>query len=141
MRRLRDRDIPAEVTRQRIVDVALAHQLVSKHTSLVAVEDEIARPSEAVVASAGVPTNLPAGMDPAFAGRGVPGQASLQHTAPAAPPKVLRLKTSAAGTGQRVALPGTATDADLRLATGLLLLVIAGAGFIASRRLGGRVLA
>lgn len=137
----RDRDIPAEVTRQRIVDVALAHQLVSKHTSLVAVEDEIARPSEAVVASAGVPTNLPAGMDPAFAGRGVPGQASLQHTAPAAPPKVLRLKTSAAGTGQRVALPGTATDADLRLATGLLLLVIAGAGFIASRRLGGRVLA
>ncbi|MEE8295748.1 MAG: hypothetical protein V3R64_08550, partial [Sphingomonadales bacterium] len=47
---------------QAIVDVALAHQMVSKFTSLVAIDKEISRRGEALQ-SIPIPTNLPKGMD------------------------------------------------------------------------------
>ncbi|MEE8295729.1 MAG: marine proteobacterial sortase target protein, partial [Sphingomonadales bacterium] len=48
--------------KQAIVEVALAHQMVSKYTSLVAIDKEIARRGVALQ-STPIPTNLPKGMD------------------------------------------------------------------------------
>ncbi len=47
--------------RSRVVDVALAHHLVSKYTSLVAVDVTPTRPVDEKLKKAAVPTNLPAG--------------------------------------------------------------------------------
>jgi Ca-activated chloride channel family protein len=49
--------------RQAILDVSLAHHLVSKYTSLVAVDHEPIRPTDKAVASHMMKTNLPAGQD------------------------------------------------------------------------------
>lgn len=51
-----ENDIRAEV-----VDIALAHHLVSKYTSLVAVDKTPARPADAALNSGAMPTNLPDG--------------------------------------------------------------------------------
>lgn len=49
--------------RQAVLDVALAHHLVSKYTSLVAVDHEPIRPTDKAVATHMMKTNLPAGQD------------------------------------------------------------------------------
>ncbi len=53
---------PAQV-RTDVIAVALEHHLVSKHTSLVAIDVTPTRPQDEALASRAVPTNLPAGMD------------------------------------------------------------------------------
>jgi len=74
--------IGAPEVRDAIIKVALAHQLVSKYTSLVAVDDEIARQGDGLK-STPIPTNLPKGMDPNMvAGKQIPAA----NTTPAAPP-------------------------------------------------------
>ncbi len=50
-----------EAVRSKVVDVALAHHLVSKYTSLVAVDVTPTRPVDEKLKKAAVPTNLPAG--------------------------------------------------------------------------------
>jgi Ca-activated chloride channel family protein len=52
---------PADVVRAEVVDVALRHHLVSKHTSLVAVDRTPTRPADATRRSLKLPVNLPAG--------------------------------------------------------------------------------
>jgi Ca-activated chloride channel family protein len=47
--------------RRAVVEVALAHRLVSKYTSLVAVDRTPARPADEALASTAMATNLPAG--------------------------------------------------------------------------------
>jgi len=47
--------------RAEILKLALAHHLVTKYTSLVAVEQTPARPADAELVSAAIPTNLPEG--------------------------------------------------------------------------------
>jgi Ca-activated chloride channel family protein len=49
--------------RQSILDVALAHHLVSPYTSLVAVDTEPIRPSHASLTTHAMKTNLPEGQD------------------------------------------------------------------------------
>ena len=49
--------------REAVVDVALAHHLVSKYTSLVAVDKTPVRPVDADLKSGAVPTNLPEGWE------------------------------------------------------------------------------
>ncbi|HUF78376.1 MAG TPA: hypothetical protein VMR44_05620, partial [Thermoanaerobaculia bacterium] len=53
---------PEEV-RQEVVEVALRHHLVSRYTSLVAVDVTPARPADAPVLARRLPVNLPAGWD------------------------------------------------------------------------------
>lgn len=55
-------DMPNEEAKARIVAVALEHGLVSKHTSLVAIDAAPARPRNMPLASGDVPVNLPDGM-------------------------------------------------------------------------------
>ena len=49
--------------RQAVLDVALAHHLVSKYTSLVAVDVEPIRPTDKSLLSHAMKTNLPEGQD------------------------------------------------------------------------------
>lgn len=63
---LMDRHSPegAEASiRQSVLDVALAHHLVSPYTSLVAVDTEPIRPSHASLTAHAMKTNLPEGQD------------------------------------------------------------------------------
>ncbi len=57
----RVRGIPEDEIRSQVLEVALAHHLVSKYTSLVAVDVTPSRPEDAALKSGAVPTNLPAG--------------------------------------------------------------------------------
>ena len=50
-------------TRQSVLDVALAHHLVSKYTSLVAVDVEPVRPTDQSLVTHAMKTNLPEGQD------------------------------------------------------------------------------
>ena len=58
---LQARGLPEDEVRPQVVEIALAHHLVSKYTSLVAVDITPTRPSDDKVRTAAVPTNLPAG--------------------------------------------------------------------------------
>lgn len=58
------RGVSEERIRDQVLDVALDHQLVSKYTSLVAVDVTPTRPAGKNLKTAVVPTNLPAGWRP-----------------------------------------------------------------------------
>ena len=57
----RARGVPEEEVRPQVVELALAHHLVSKYTSLVAVDVTPTRPIDEKMRTGAVPTNLPAG--------------------------------------------------------------------------------
>jgi len=82
-----------EEVRKEVIQVALQHHLVSKYTSLVAVDRTPARSMEALLKKKAVPNNLPAG------------------------------STMGSNAGQtRVMYARTATDGQIKLMTGFLLL-------------------
>ena len=134
-----------DATRSEIVRIALAHQLVSRFTSLVAVDKGVVRPENQRLASASVPTLLPHGMDPSFAPGGLPsardGLGAAASPAPTPPAgKVLRLREAHAETVRTVTLPAGATAAELKVVVGIALMLIAGLGFAIARRLAPRPL-
>ena len=51
----------AEETRARVIELALTHHLVTKYTSLIAIDRTPARPADADLKTAAMPTNLPEG--------------------------------------------------------------------------------
>ena len=129
-----------------ILALAIEHHLVSRLTSLVAVDQEISREQGQPLTRADIPLNLPAGwdFDKVFGSRLL--QPPRQIRADRAPglgqdarvqghitPTATRLaaangpRPTPAGTTQGVApsvrLPATATDAELRLLAGLALLL------------------
>jgi Ca-activated chloride channel family protein len=127
----------AEEADKRILALALEHHLVSRLTSLVAVDATPSRPEGARLTRAELPLNLPAGWDfdkvfgterkggdtPApqpLERRADAGNllASAKRAAAAAPVNPLTVSAQPAG----VVLPKTATDAELKLMAGLLLL-------------------
>jgi len=57
----RARGVPEDEVRPQVVELALAHHLVSKYTSLVAVDVTPTRPIDETMRTGAVPTNLPAG--------------------------------------------------------------------------------
>jgi Ca-activated chloride channel family protein len=126
-----------EETDKRVLALALDHHLVSRLTSLVAVDTTPSRPDGAHLVRTELPLNLPAGWDfdkvfgerpSAPAPRRDDHAEALPHVqlavekvraAPPAPP-VVSLKTYQPG----VALPKTATDAELRMMLGAMLLIL-----------------
>jgi Ca-activated chloride channel family protein len=92
----------SEETKGRIIEIALAHQLVTKYTSLVAVDHAPARPAGSDLNTAAMPTNLPEGWnyDAVFGAQ----------------------QADAAIVGR---LPQGATDSELKILTGLILLLLA----------------
>lgn len=108
----------------RVLKLALEHGLVTALTSLVAVDRTPSRPAHLPLTREDLPMNLPAGWD--F--DAIFGAAARDGAIPA-PPQVL----DAAG---NVLLPGTATDAELRMLAGALLLLMSLALAAAQRRRG-----
>jgi Ca-activated chloride channel family protein len=141
------RTITPEEADQRILTLALDHHLVTRLTSLVAVDRTPSRPDGARLSRAEIPLNLPAGwdFDKVFGtGRGTPTDRAAapverradlteveqkQRLAYAAvtqsrvlPPATLR--APGANLAQPGAtLPRTATDAEIRMILGLMLIV------------------
>jgi Ca-activated chloride channel family protein len=149
---------PAEADK-RILALALEHHLVSRLTSLVAVDSEISRKPGQRLTRADVPLNLPAGwdFDKVFGERAMPSdrlpketraEGRMQPTAAGGEAaraqdravlagrtmKLAAARPIAQPTGQGVVLPKTATDAELKLLAGLGLLLAALALFAAGRR-------
>jgi len=123
---------------QRILALALQHHLVSRLTSLVAVDATPSRPEGARLTRAELPLNLPAGwdFDKVFGierkGGDTPASQPLERRADAGNLPVKRATAMAAAKALAVAaaqpagvvLPKTATDAELKLMAGLLLLAL-----------------
>jgi Ca-activated chloride channel family protein len=81
-----------------ITAVALEHQLVSRYTSLVAVDDEVARPDGEELVESDIATNLPKDMDPSFVLGGLQTQeAALQRSRQASSSKMARPAQGFAG--------------------------------------------
>ena len=130
--------VARDTVRKAIVELGLTHHLVTKHTSLVAVEHVASRPQNEQLDSSAVPTNLPKGWvyDGVFGsrGEGKVEQAKLkeQEKEIAANPGVRTAEKITVATTKRYTtaqgpgvLPRTATPAALLLLIGLLLLVTA----------------
>lgn len=128
------REIAPEAADKAILALALDHQIVTRLTSLVAVDKTPSRPEGAPLKLSELPINLPAGWDfeKVFGERPqVPAQLRERHadmrTSPAA-----RHPTPAAPDAIR--LPKTATSAELKMLAGLILIVLALVLFVFNRR-------
>ena len=120
----------AEDADKAIIDLALGHQLVTRLTSLVAVDKTPSRPAGAPLQVSELPLNLPAGwefakvfgdrspMVPPHERRADAGDARVQL---AMTKRALPVDTSAPAA---VVLPKTATDAELRMIAGAVLVML-----------------
>lgn len=114
----RKRKVTQEEVKKAVVQVALAHQLVTTHTSLVAVDREVARPLGMQLISHQLETNLPAGWSlPTIKEEGIfpTWLVQLKGTMPEQVMPVVHVPTLVA-----LALPQTATAAQLHLLIGFM---------------------
>jgi len=134
------RQLSGDDADKRILSLALDHHLVSRRTSLVAVDETPSRPAGARLARAELPLDLPAGweFDKVFGGerrsfdRASPKQDERRAggngapVPPATVPETTVPATYAAANlnPNGVVLPKTATDAELKFMAGLLMLVL-----------------
>ena len=129
------RQAAPEETDKRILALGLEHQLVTRLTSLVAVDKTPSRPEGAPLKLNELPINLPAGWDfeKVFGERPqqVPAQLRERH-ADARNQPAARRPTPAAPDAIR--LPKTATSAELKMISGLMLIVLALVLFVFNRR-------
>ena len=124
------RENPAEV-RGKALAVALRHELVTRYTSLVAIDERPARPPEAGLEVREIPRNLPAGWswEHVFGTEQPPLE--MRNLAPGLMRKINAVGQPGGPAGQAIGLPQTATSAELQalagaalVALGLLLLLI-----------------
>lgn len=103
---------------------ALAYELVSSYTSLVAVDTQVVRPQGERLASAPIPTNLPQGWDygKVFGEGGLP-----------APDAIMQPISFTGSPMDGLRLPQTATPAQLQMLLGIALILVATALFFAGR--------
>ena len=115
------------LVRKAALEVALRHQLVTRFTSLVAVDDHVARPDATALKRREVARNMPLGMDYDHV-FGALGETMELRALPAP-----LLRKAAAG-GRDIALPQTATQATWLALSGLILLLLGMALLIATGR-------
>ena len=126
------RQATQDETDRRVLKLALDHHLVSRLTSLVAVDTTPSRPDGARLSRAELPLNLPAGWDfdkvfgerpalPAPRNDDRAQASAIRLAANAAAPRPVLVPIAAQ---KGVALPKTATDAELRMMLGLALLAL-----------------
>jgi Ca-activated chloride channel homolog len=133
--------ITPDVANKQVLTVALAHQIVSSQTSLIAVDKTPKRPADQALTRAEVPLNLPAGwsFDKVF-GKDMPTEPDLKHERDASLKAYTQLAslekpvTQVSGLQQTVDLPQTATDAELLALLGAMLAAMAMALRMMSRR-------
>ena len=123
-----------------ILALALEHQLVTRLTSLVAVDKTPSRPEGETLKLTELPLNLPAGWDFAkvFGERPKPASPPVERRAEgdarvqlAAVKRPLPVVTAAPNT---IKLPKTATDAELKMIAGSILLALGLILFVFNRR-------
>jgi Ca-activated chloride channel homolog len=121
-----------------ILALALEHQLVTRLTSLVAIDKTPSRPGAEPLKLTDLPLNLPAGWDFAkvFGERPRPLSPPTERRADAADARVHLAAAERAVTPMpgMVMLPKTATDAELRMIAGSILLVLSLLLFVFNRR-------
>lgn len=122
------RQISPEDADKTILALALEHQLVTRLTSLVAVDKTPSRPDGAPLKLSELPLNLPAGWDFAKVFGEHPGLPATptERRADAGDGKVqlaaLKRSPVAAQAPATIQLPKTATDAELKMIAGMILL-------------------
>ncbi|MBV1934216.1 MAG: LPXTG cell wall anchor domain-containing protein, partial [Parvibaculaceae bacterium] len=124
---------------EEITQVALDHHLVSRLTSLVAIDKTPARPASEDLQTKEVPLNLPAGWDfDAVFGEPEAEAVMQQHAASfrSKAPQMLAMAAPPSATGHApkmkkgAMLPQTATAADLSILIGLLFLLLGAAAWV-----------
>ncbi len=124
-----------ENANKEILGVALAHQIVSSQTSLVAVDKTPRRPAGEKLSRADVPLNLPAGWSyESLFGEQAPAVKQREASTEFLQLAVLQKPAAAPSPDQQVMLPQTATPAEmLALIAALLMLVGLGLRMAPSR--------
>jgi len=124
-----------------ILALALEHQLVTRLTSLVAVDKTPSRPEDAALKLSELPINLPAGWDfeKLFGERPrvptIPAERRADNTPAQVQMAALkRAQPVAAPAPGTVTLPRTATDAELRMIAGVILLTFSVMVLVFNRR-------
>src|SRR4051812_1019824 len=128
------REMTPEDTDKTILALALDHQIVTRLTSLVAVDKTPSRPAGEPLKLSALPINLPAGWDfeKVFGERTQQAPTQLrERRADAGQPSARRPAPIAPDT---IRLPKTATSAELKMIAGLILIVLALILFVFNRR-------
>jgi Ca-activated chloride channel family protein len=135
------RQIAPDDADKTILALALEHQLVTRLTSLVAIDKTPSRPEGEALKLTDLPLNLPAGWDFAkvFGERSQPPSPAVERHADAGDisPKQANLKRPlpvVAPMPDTVRLPRTATDAELKMIAGSVLLALSMILFVFNRR-------
>ncbi len=121
------RQVSPEEADKAILALALQHQLVTRLTSLVAVDKTPSRPDGTPLKLTDLPLNLPAGWDFAkvFGERPQLPKPPAERRADASDVQTAMTKRpQPAIMPDTVRLPKTATDAEIRMITGLVLLML-----------------
>ncbi|MBR0790907.1 marine proteobacterial sortase target protein [Bradyrhizobium manausense] len=128
------REMTPEDADKSILALALDHQIVTRLTSLVAVDKTPSRPEGEPLKLSELPINLPAGWD----------FAKVFGERPQLTPTQLRERRADAGqpaarrpapvTSDTIRLPKTATSAELKMIAGLIMIVLALILFVFNRR-------
>jgi Ca-activated chloride channel family protein len=128
------RELAPEEADKAILALALDHQIVTRLTSLVAVDKTPSRPEGAPLKLSELPINLPTGWDfeKVFGERPqIPAQLRERRADAAASPAARRPTPAAP---DAIRLPKTATSAELKMIAGLILIVLALFLFVFNRR-------
>jgi Ca-activated chloride channel family protein len=129
------REMTPEDSDKAILAMALDHQIVTRLTSLVAVDKTPSRPEGMPLQLSELPINLPAGWDfeKVFGERPnvTPTQLRERHADAHDQPAARR---PAPVVPDAIRLPKTATSAELKMITGLILIVLALILFVFNRR-------
>ena len=135
------REATPEDADKTILALALEHQLVTRLTSLVAVDKTPSRPAGEPLKLSELPLNLPAGWDFAkvFGERAQPISPPAGRRADAGDARVQLAMTKRAlpvvsAAPNTVTLPKTATDAELKMIAGSILLALSLMLFLFNRR-------
>lgn len=114
--------------RQAVTATALQHRVVSRYTSLIAIENRVARPIDEPLFSRDIARNLPDGWN--FAK--LFGAAPRQTASPEQKASLMRAPAAGGLSGRSsVSLPAGATDGPLQIALGIAALIAAaGMGLI-----------
>lgn len=119
------RELTTEEADKAILALALDHQIVTRLTSLVAIDKTPSRPEGAPLKLSELPINLPAGWDfeKVFGERPqVPTQPRERHADARGQPE---LRRPAPAAPDAIRLPKTATSAELKMIAGLVLIALA----------------
>ncbi|WP_371823978.1 marine proteobacterial sortase target protein [Phyllobacterium sp. 628] len=124
---------------KRILKLALENSLVSRLTSLVAVDKNVSRSQDKPLTRADVPLNLPAGWDfDTVFGEQTTRKADLENGSDVHLAKLVHSNkpVTIQPAGEQFPLPQTATDAELRMIAGLLMLLASAGLFFFTRKTG-----